>query len=66
MTEPANPLIERRLRQAGALILVGLLVQLVTIGWNHPLSFLAFLFVGSPITLAGIVVYLYSLATNRA
>ena len=51
----------RRLRLSGLLIVIGLTIQLATLLWNHPLSFLTFLFVGSPIVFSGIVVYLYSL-----
>jgi hypothetical protein len=51
----------RRLRLSGLLIVIGLAIQLATLLWNHPLSFLTFLLVGSPIVFSGIVVYLYSL-----
>lgn len=53
----------KRLRLAGALIVAGMTIQLITLMWNHPLAFLAFLFVGSPFVAAGCLVYLYSLVT---
>jgi hypothetical protein len=49
-----------RLRLAAALIIVGLAIQLVSLVWNTPLSFLAFIFAGSPFVFAGILVYLVS------
>jgi hypothetical protein len=53
--------IENRLRLAGILIIIGLVIQLATLFWNHPLTFMAFIFVGSPFVAAGIVLYLFSL-----
>jgi hypothetical protein len=32
--------------------------------WSHPLAFMAFLIIGCPMTLAGILLYLFSLATK--
>jgi hypothetical protein len=56
--------IEKRLRLSGLLILVGLSIQLATLGWNRPLSFLAFLMIGTPFVVCGVVLYLYSLVTR--
>ena len=56
-----TPAIERRLRISGLLVGVGLLLQFFTIFWNHPLSFLLFLALGIPLTLAGVLIYLISL-----
>jgi predicted membrane channel-forming protein YqfA (hemolysin III family) len=56
MTEQRK--IEKRLRLAGSLIFVGLAIQLGTFLVNHPLSFMAFIFVGSPLVVAGAVMYL--------
>jgi len=58
-------MIERKLRFAAALILAGLLVQLITLLGNHPLAFLAFIFLGSPLIFAGVVIYLYSLVSGE-
>ena len=35
--------IERRLRIAGALIFLGLLIEALTLQWNSPMTFLVFL-----------------------
>ncbi len=43
------------------LIILGLLVEIVSILWFHPLSFVLFAFVGAILIGLGIVVYLASL-----
>jgi hypothetical protein len=64
----AAPRIEIRIRLAGVLVALGLLVQLLTLIWNHPLSFMAFLLVGCPLMLLGVLLFLFSLVagTNGA
>jgi len=59
-----NPAIERRIRWAGFLVVVGLLVQVLTLSWLHPLAFMAFLTIGCPLSLAGVLLYLFSLAAR--
>ncbi len=53
--------IECRLKGAGVLVGLGLLVQLVSFSWLHPLAFSVFLVIGCPLVAAGIIVYLVSL-----
>lgn len=53
--------VERRIKWASFLIGAGLLVQLASLLVVHPLAFVAFLVVGCPLMLAGIVLYLLSL-----
>ena len=60
----ATTTIEQRIRWAGLLVVIGLLVQLLTMSWSHPLAFMAFLIIGCPLTLAGVLLYLFSLATK--
>ena len=43
------------------LIILGLLVEIVSLLWFHPLSFVLFAFVGATLIGLGIVVYLASL-----
>jgi hypothetical protein len=58
--------IERRIRWAGILICLGLAIQLLTLsGGTRPLSFMAFLLVGCPLTLSGVLLYLYSLVARK-
>jgi hypothetical protein len=53
--------INKRLRLSGGLIALGLLVQALSLLWNHPLSFIAFVSLGGFFLLAGILVYLFTL-----
>lgn len=56
----ASP-VERKIRWASYLIGAGLLIQLGSLLLMHPLAFVAFLVVGCPLILIGIVLYLLSL-----
>ena len=51
----------RKLRLAGILIVLSLLVQSFSLEWSHPLAFVVFLFIGGLLLLAGLVVYLWTL-----
>lgn len=57
--------ITRRLRLAGLLIVAGILIQGLTLVWNHPLSFIAFLGIGGLAVFAGIAIYLFALVSPR-
>jgi hypothetical protein len=56
--------IEQRLRWAGSLIALGLVVQLLTFIWIHPFSFIVFAVIGCPLVLAGVFFYLYSIVSH--
>jgi hypothetical protein len=53
--------IERSLRISGALLILGLAVEVISLLWEKPLAFLLFVGVAGLLTFAGILVYLYSL-----
>lgn len=53
--------IRRFLQVSSALIVLGLLVEMVSLLWFHPLSFVLFAFVGVVLIGLGILVYLVSL-----
>lgn len=57
------PMLERRLRLAGILVIVGLLIEGICLLWAGPLAFIFLVAVGGFLCLAGIVVYLYSLVS---
>jgi hypothetical protein len=57
----ADLAIAPRLRLAGTLIALGLLVELLTLSWNNPIAFLVFLGIGGLLIFLGIVVFLLSL-----
>lgn len=55
--------IEKRIRLSGLLLIAGLLVELVTLHWSHPTSFLFFLLLGGLLMATGILMFLLSLVS---
>jgi len=53
--------VQRFLQASSGLIILGLLVEIVSLLWFHPLSFVLFIFVGVILMGLGIGVYLISL-----
>lgn len=51
----------RALQVSGSLIILGLLIELVTLRWSHPTSFLVFIAVGGSMMGLGMVLYLLAL-----
>jgi len=60
-----TPVLQRRLTLSGILISAGLLVQVATLYWAHPLTFLAFIGVGGSLMGVGVLLYLYSIVSTR-
>ncbi|HKV93411.1 MAG TPA: hypothetical protein VJW20_12760 [Candidatus Angelobacter sp.] len=60
MEKQINP-IHSKLRLAGVLIMIGLAVQAISLLWNHPLSFIAFVAIGGLFLGIGIILYLLTL-----
>lgn len=58
LTETA---MQRLLRISSGLIVLGLVVEVASLSWFHPLSFALFAFVATALIGAGILVYLVSL-----
>lgn len=63
--EAENVFITQRLRMAGMFIIAGVLVEGLSLVWNHPLSFLAFIGVGGLVTFLGVVIYLVALVSPQ-
>ena len=53
--------IRRLLQISSSLVIVGLLLEIVSLLWFHPLSFVLFAFVAASLIGLGILVYLVSL-----
>jgi hypothetical protein len=51
----------RLLRISSGLVIVGLLLEIVSLLWFHPLSFVLFAFLAAALIGSGILVYLVSL-----
>ena len=59
----ADPRLVRRLRLAGLLVSLGLLIEAVTLFWPHPTAFLVCLLLGGSLVALGVLLYLVSIAT---
>ena len=63
MTQSAANL-QRRLRTAARLLMVGMGVEAITLLWADPTSFLLFLGVGGVLVVAGVVTYLKAIVSS--
>jgi hypothetical protein len=66
MTEPAlapSPL-QRRLRLAAILMILGLVIEVVTLRLIHPFAFLTFAFFGMTLVAVAIPLYLYAIVSD--
>ena len=61
MMQTQGKSINKKLRISGGLIALGLLVQALSLLWNHPLSFIAYVTIGGLFVAGGIVLYLFTL-----
>lgn len=55
-----------RLRIAGVLVFVGLLIEAFTLTWNNPIAFIVFLALGGLMIGLGILFYLLSVVSPSA
>jgi len=60
---PTRGNLGHRLRISGTLLILGLLTEIISLFWNHPLSFIAFAGIGVACTGLGILVFLWSLVS---
>ena len=51
----------KRIRLAGALTAAGLLVELLTFRWSHPIGFVLMLVAGGGLVVLGVGLYLWAL-----
>ncbi len=63
MTVAAPAPLMRRLRLSGLLVALGLIVEAITLFWSHPTAFLVFLGLGGLLVGAGVLLYLFTIAT---
>ena len=57
--------IEKRFKISGLFILIGIFVELNSLFWSHPISFILFILVGGLFILSGVGWYLISLVRIR-
>jgi hypothetical protein len=53
-----------KLRISGILLMLGLLVEALSLCWNNALSFMSFVVVGGLFFASGILLFLYSLVSS--
>ncbi len=56
--------LERRLQLSAALVMLGLVVELVSLRWHHPTAFVLFVLVGGLAMAAGILLFSYSIVSR--
>jgi len=56
---------DQLLRAASALVLAGIIVELISLVWSHPIAFLLFAIVGGALVLMGLATYLFWLVERR-
>ena len=66
MISAQDQYIVRRLRLSGILIIVGLVVEALSLAWNHPLSFIAFIGIGGLAIGLGVIIFLMTLVSSQA
>ena len=63
MTRSSEAFMDKRLRAAGILTILGLLIEGLSLFWNHPLSFIVFVGFGGLLLFAGVITYLTALVS---
>jgi hypothetical protein len=63
MTSSANSM-EKRIRAAGIILIMGLVIEALCLLWGRPISFVIFVAVGGLFLFAGVVVFLFSLVST--
>ena len=55
----------RKLRISGILLILGLVIEALSLFWNTAISFMSFAVFGGMLFAAGILLFLYSLVPSR-
>ncbi|MEP7367955.1 MAG: hypothetical protein ABI972_32225 [Acidobacteriota bacterium] len=58
--------LERRLQFAGSFLILGLLIEAITVVWTRPIAFVVFVVLDGLLFAVGILLYLYSLVGVKA
>ena len=59
-----SPRLQQRLKIAAYLLIAGLLVEVLTLYWSSPLSFMLFMGVAGTLVALGIIVYLTAIVAT--
>jgi len=60
----STPQLQRRLKIAAYLLIAGLVVEVLTLYWSSPLSFMLFIGVAGTLIALGTIVYLIAIAAG--
>jgi hypothetical protein len=55
----------RMLRISGVLLILGLVVEGLSLCWNTALSFMSFVVIGGMLLASGVLLFLYSLVSSK-
>jgi heme A synthase len=59
-----TPQLQRRLKIAAYLLIAGLLVEVLTLYWSSPLSFMLFMAASGSLVALGIIIYLVAIVVD--
>jgi hypothetical protein len=54
-----------KLRLSGILLILGLMVEALSLCWNNAFSFMSFVVVGGALFASGILLFLYSIVSSK-
>jgi hypothetical protein len=54
-----------KLRLSGILLILGLVIEALSLCWNNAFSFMSFVVVGGALFASGILLFLYSLVSSK-
>jgi hypothetical protein len=55
----------RKLRLSGILLILGLVVEALSLCWNNAISFMSFVVIGGALFGSGTLLFLYSLVSSK-
>ena len=64
MTLNQSSSMERRIRIAGVLLVIGLVIEAVSLAWAHPTAFIVFFVFGGLSLAAGMLLYLHAVVST--
>ena len=57
---------QRQLQVSGILLIIGLIIEALSLCWNNTLAFMSFAVVGGLFFVSGVLLFLYSLVSSKA
>ncbi len=57
--------LQLRLRVSALLVMIGLVVEMVSLTWRHPTAFIVFALVGGSAMMAGMIMFMWTIVSRR-